>query len=363
MRWVLAVALLCVSVSFALEPNLLTNGNFEAESDKDGVADGWFAEVHRNEGGEGYFAVDANLKVQGKFCQRIVHTSEKGWVRVSQDGIPAKPNSLYLFRCWMKANCRFLLIVYAFKADGSYETFVIAQGRGTGDEGRESEWRLFSGVVKTPADARAFKVSLVTDSKGEAWFDDAQLLLIERPIYAFVPIISVGTAYRLSDGLSDRLSEKISLGRLKPALTISLDGDLSEECWQHAEPLTPFLELGTGKVAEPSTVAKVLATQTHLLIAFHCDEPNLQGMRLKSPESGEPAYMDDCVEVYLDPQHTHSGFFQFVVTPKGNKWAQQVESAVWAKVWWLLPRPTQRLINKGWQAATKIGNDFWSAEI
>ncbi|MCX7968747.1 MAG: hypothetical protein N3B10_09725, partial [Armatimonadetes bacterium] len=261
MRWVLAVALLCVSVSFALEPNLLTNGNFEAESDKDGVADGWFAEVHRNEGGEGYFAVDANVKVQGKFCQRIVHTSEKGWVRVSQEGIPAKPNSLYLFRCWVKANCRFLLIVYAFKADGSYDSFVIAQGHGTRDTGHGSGWRLFSGVVKTPTDARAFKVSLVTDSKGEAWFDDAQLLLLERPIYAFVPIISVGTA--------DRLSEKISSGRLEPAPTISLDGDLSEECWQHAEPLTPFLELGTGKVAEPSTVAKVLATQTHLLIAFH----------------------------------------------------------------------------------------------
>jgi len=338
MRLTIAILLLLSLAAFAsaLEPNLLTNGNFEVDADKDGVADGWFAEIHRAEGGEGFFALDANVKTHGKFSQRIVHTSEKGWVRVSQEGIPAKPNSFYLFRCWVKANCRFLLIVYAFKADGSYDTFVIAQGHGTSDIGHGNGWRLFSGVVRTPTDAKSFKVSLVTDSKGEAWFDGAELILLERPPYAFVPTVS------------------------DPP---KLDGEMSDGCWQLAEPLTPFLELGTGKPDEPETVAKIVVTKTHLFIAFRCSEPNPQGMRLRTPESGEPAYTDDCVEVYLDPKHTHSGFWQFVVTPKGNKWAQQVEQASWAKVWWLLPRPTQRLVSNGWQASTKIGNDFWSAEI
>ncbi len=120
MRLTIAILLLFSLAAFAsaLEPNLLTNGNFEVDADKDGVADGWFAEIHRAEGGEGYFALDANVKTHGKFSQRIVHTSEKGWVRVSQEGIPAKPNSLYLFRCWVKANCRFLLIVYAPEPGG-----------------------------------------------------------------------------------------------------------------------------------------------------------------------------------------------------------------------------------------------------
>lgn len=332
MRWfLLMVAILWATLAAAVEPNLLTNGSLEGDFDGDGVADGWFAEVHRQEGGEGTFALDGQAKVLGKFSQQINHTSEKGWVRVSQDGIPAQPNARYLFRCWVKANCRFLLIVYTFKADGSYDTFVIAQGQGTGDE-----WRLFSGTLATPTDARSFKVSLVTDSKGVAWFDGAELVLLERPPYVFVPVTAAAP---------------------------KIDGNLSDACWQSAEMLTPFLELGTGKVAEPQTVAKIVATPTHLFVAFRCDEPNPQGMRLRTPESGEPAYTDDCVEVYLDPQHTHSGFWQFVVTPKGNKWAQYVEPSQWARVWWLLPRPAPRVVTDGWQCASQIGDKFWTAEI
>jgi hypothetical protein len=332
MRWgLLMAAILWATLAAAIEPNLLTNGSLESDFDGDGVADGWFAEIHRQEGGDGTFALDGKTKVLGKFSQRINHTSEKGWVRISQDGIPAQPNARYLFRCWVRANCRFLLIVYAFKADGSYDTFVIAEGRGTGDE-----WRLFGGTLTTPSDARSFKVSLVTDSRGVAWFDGAELVLLERPPYAFVPVT---------------------------ALAPKIDGDLSDACWRSAELLTPFLELGTGKVAEPKTVAKVAATPTHLFVAFQCDEPNPQGMRLRTPESGEPAYTDDCVEVYLDLQHTHSGFWQFVVTPKGNKWAQQVEPSQWARVWWLLPRPAPKIVANGWQCASQIGDKFWTAEI
>jgi hypothetical protein len=316
----------------AMEPNLLTNGGMERDADKDGVADGWFAEIHRQEGGEGFFNLDARTKRRGAFSQHIRHTSAKGWVRLSQDGIPAKPNARYLFRCWVKADCRFLLVVYAFRPDGNYDTFVIAEGNGT----QGNQWQLFGDVVRTPPDASRFKVSLVTDSRGEAWFDETELIPLERPPYAFVPITDTAP---------------------------KLDGDLSDPCWQDAEPLTPFLELGTGKIAEPATTAKLVATPTHLFVAFRCDEPNPQGMRLRTPESGEPAFTDDCVEVYLDPTHRHDGFWQFVATPKGNRWAQQIAPSQTAQVWWLLPRPTQRLITDGWQAATKISSDHWTAEI
>jgi len=332
MRWWMAIIVLFCASAVAMEPNLLSNGGLDGDADKDGVADGWVAEVHRAEGGEGSFALDPQEKVQGVASQRIAHTSAKGWVRLSQEGIPAQPNTRYLFRCWVKANCRFLLIVYAFRPDGSYETFLIAEGNGT----QGNQWQLFSGVVRTPPDASRFKVSLVTDSQGEAWFDGAELIPLERPPYTFVTITNSAP---------------------------TLDGDLSETCWQNAEPLTPFLELGTGKVAEPATVAKVVATPTHLFVAFRCDEPTPQAMRLRTPESGEPAFTDDCVEVYLDPLHRHDGFWQFVVTPKGNRWAQQVAPSRSAQVWWLLPRPIQRILMDGWQAATKISGDHWTAEI
>lgn len=273
MRWLFVVLLCLLTVATAIEPNLITNGGLEGDADSDGVADGWIAEVHRHEGGEGNFALDEQTKVQGKFSQRIAHTPQKGWVRVSQTDIPAKPLAYYLFRCFVKADCRFLLIVYAFKSDGSYDTFMVTQGQGTEDMG-QVKWHLFSSVVQTPSDARSFKVSLITDSKGTAWFDGSELILLDRPPYMLVPIVKTAP---------------------------NLDGDLSDACRQAAEPLTPFLELGIAKVADPLTITKVVATQTHLFVAFHCAEPMLQAMRLKTPESGEPAHRDDWVEVYLDP--------------------------------------------------------------
>ncbi len=341
MRWMSALFFCFCAMAAALEPNLLTNGGMESDADGDGVADGWVMEIHRHEGGEGALALDRHEKVKGNFSQRITHNSERGWVRISQVGIPANPNARYLFRCWVKADCRFLLIVYAFRDGDRYDTFMIAEGYGTGEGGRGTEsegngWRLFSGVVSTPPDVRSFKVSLITDSRGTAWFDDAELILLERPPYMLVS--TVGTPPKL-------------------------DGDLFDACWQGVEPLMPFLELSTGKIAEPPTVARVVATPTNLFVAFQCFEPTPQKMRLRTPESGEPAYMDDCVEVYLDLTHSHQGFMQFVVTPKGNKWAQRVEQVQWAKVWWLLPRPTQRAITDGWQAAAKIGDNDWTAEV
>jgi len=332
MRWIWVWVLTIASVVGALEPNLLTNGGMEMDANCDGLADGWMAEVHRQEGGEGLFALDPQVKVKGKFSQRIVHTSERGWVRASQMDIPAQPHARYLFRCWVKADCRFLLIVYAFRNSDRYDTFVIAQGMGT----TGGEWQLFSGIFRTPADARSFKVSLITDSKGTAWFDEAELILLERPPYALVPVVKEAP---------------------------KLDGDLSDPIWQRAEPLTPFIALGMEKVAEPVTVAKVLATPTHLFVAFWCAEPNPKAMRLRTQESGEPAYRDECVEVYLDPEHRHDGFYQFVVTPKGNRWSQRITSARWAQVWWLLPRPTWQIGLDNWQAAARIGENFWSAEI
>ncbi len=331
MRWVWGWLLCCVAVAAALEPNLLTNGGMEGDDDQDGVANGWVAEVHHHEGGEGVFALDSQTKMGRRFSQRIVHTSQRGWVRASQTGIPAQPSARYLFRCWVKADCRFLLIVYTFRNGGKYETFIVAEGSST-----NGEWRLFSGVVLTPPDARSFKVSLITDSKGTAWFDEAELVLLDRPPYAFV-----------------------SKAKVPP----KLDGDLSDDCWHQAEPMTPFLELGTHKIAMPPTVAKLAMTETHLFVAFHCAEPNPSALRLHTPESGEPAYRDDCVEVYLDPMHSHDGFLQFVVTPKANTWSQRVEPSHWARVWWLLPRPVPQIGLKGWQAAAQIKSDHWTAEL
>lgn len=104
MRWWMAlIALFCVSAA-AMEPNLLSNGGLDRDADKDGVADGWVAEIHQQEGGEGIFNLDARTKRRGAFSQHIRHTSAKGWVRLSQDGIPAQPNIRYLFRCWVKAD-------------------------------------------------------------------------------------------------------------------------------------------------------------------------------------------------------------------------------------------------------------------
>lgn len=314
-------------VSLAYPFNLIENGGLDWDRDGDGVADGWTPQIHTHEGGEGYFLLDETEKIEGNASQKIVHTSEKGWVRISQEPIPASPNSYYIFHCYAKGSANFSLIVYEFTRKGDYKTHHIGGGK-------SKDWQRFSALIKTGEDARHFKVSLIAESKGEAWFDDIVLLsLSARQVlapYTYHPP--------------------------------KIDGSLDDECWREAGIASPFFLLGgEGKPASPQTEALLLYDAQNLYIGFRCQEPRMGAIKVTYQRDGEPVYRDDCVEVYFDPYNTKSEFYQIVVNPRGARFNLARLGRGRHRNWWEVR--SEGKWNPEWEAKAKMANDEWTVEI
>ncbi len=329
---VLLVLIVSALVSFALglDPNYLVNGGLDWDQDSNGVADGWNSEIHTAEGAFGFFAVDPKIRFCGTGAQKIVHLSEKGWVRISQDLISALPSARYLFRCWVLSECQSLLIAYSRDEQGRYRELwslrLPPDASGT--------WKRYQGLFTTPPDCRWIKVSLVTETRGTAWFDDAQLIPLSPP-----PTV-------------------LSVQQSEPPV---LDGRLTDPVWQRAEPLDLFLSLDDQALASPQTVAAIVHTPDCLYISFRCEEPAVSRLRLQSSRSGRPAYSDDCVEIYISSDPSQS--IQLVVTPEGNTFSQRMTADPTTPHWWLLPSRSHTPWEGQWRCATLRGTDFWSAEV
>lgn len=327
------ICALLLAFQCAFASNLLLNPSFEYDRDNDGSADGWFQEVHQREGGEGYFELDAIVKLHGRFAQKIIHTSERGWVRQSQMPLPAQPNSVYMFKCWVKSTCRFVIIVYEFYGDGEqYLSHQIASGIA-------SDWQLVAKSFRTRPDARYFKVSLVTDSRGEAWFDDAVLTAVKWTPELLIPYTA------------------------QPPL---INGELDDACWRNAAYAAPFYILGgNGELAQPSTTAMICYDDENIYIAFQCDEPSPKRLKITHDKYDSPVWMDDCVEVYFDPAHTHRNWYHIIVNARGVRADEALVSKRWHRVWWRAGDIGARRLNWNpkWRAAAKVSNRRWIVEL
>ncbi len=86
-----------------------------------------------------------------------------------------------------------------------------------------------------------------------------------------------------------------------------VDGDLSDEAWQHLPAVSGFYSLGDGFAPE-QTELRLGWTDECLCLAFRCAEPAMDGL-VVTLKDGEPLWMEDCVEVFLQP--VPGPYFQF----------------------------------------------------
>ena len=98
-----------------------------------------------------------------------------------------------------------------------------------------------------------------------------------------------------------------------------IDGQLGDAAWRTATRLAPFLRYGTDKPAADQTEAWVTHDASALYIAarLHTKDPS----KLKAVETARDAavWRDDCIEVFIDSQHTHTECYQFVANSIGSQ--------------------------------------------
>lgn len=333
MRHLLTVLLLVGTCAFAWPlTNMIPNGGLELDDNQDGIADGWSSQVHTDQGAQGSFAIDTAVKHSGAASQRIDHTSDNsGWVRVSQEPLAARTETLYRLSGWVKAEAPYNVTLYEFRSGGlPYLSAVSLTG------GKDPAWRPFTKTFTTSRDASYFKISLVAQGRGSVWFDDVSLVMVtERP--------------------------RIKAPRVATAPV--LDGDLSDPIWQSASTAADFMPLGGGgELAPVQTTAYVACSADALHLAFRCEEPSVASLHRESTTDSDPVWNDDCVEVFLDTENDGVGYLHLGVGAGGGKTQERRAGKQWYTDWysWGAAGGVEA---PPWSSAVKVGADAWFVEI
>ncbi len=316
--------------------NLLPNGSFETDADGNGIPDGW-EDVQAPTPGQ--CLRDTKIHHGGTASLHIVHAAANSdWVRASVNHILARPGHLVALSGWVRATGPWRVILYEFPRSERkpYLTHEIASGRKTG-------WAHVAGAVRTASDAKDFKVSLITDGKGEAWFDDFALTDLETPPQLAIP-------------------------RLPAAPKI--DGNPNDAAWTAAATLGPFWKLdGNGAAAAVPTTVRVGFHRDTLFIAWTCAEPRIEDISRPKPHAAPPSWNDETVELFLMPDPNLGGYWHLGTTPGGGR-LSEFKSVAGAAYYadWYSPRPTARTGPRStalpdWKTAARRGKKQWTAEM
>lgn len=332
--WRLAVVVLTACLPLAAQQNLLANGDFETDANQDGMPDGWDQERQRDTPGS--FARDTTVVATGAASLRIEHHGTgRDWVRSSQQGIPARPRTLYRLDVRAKGTGSYVILLYEFTPDNKEQPYLThSVGR---TDGGHDEWRSYGIAVTTTELARSFKVSLIVDGQGIAWFDDVRLVRVGE--------IPAGDALAVD-------------------VPPTIDGVLDEPCWQRADRLGPFYLLGgTGERPRAATFVAAVWTRSDLYLAFWCDEPEPGRLKADQTEYDSSVYLDDSVEVFLDPSAAGTGYAHLVVNSRGTRYDDRQLQSGYNTTWYATAGGRRVDWDPLWAAAAQVGADRWTVEI
>ncbi len=98
---------------------------------------------------------------------------------------------------------------------------------------------------------------------------------------------------------------------------IVIDGDLDDIGWRNIKPFN--LGKVDGEKPNKATKAYALYDDKFLYVAFDCEEPAMDKLQsIPRAEDSKDIAEDDCVEIFLDKDHRHVGFYQIVINSAGS---------------------------------------------
>ena len=133
-----------------------------------------------------------------------------------------------------------------------------------------------------------------------------------------------------------------------------LDGKLDDSCWDQAPAVSGFLNINSEQLASFQTFGQVCYDGANLYIGMKCLMP--VGMKPKGFKRVDDGHLfsDDSVEIMIDPGRSISRYFQVAANAYGSTYdsVRQFGGAQNDSSW-----------EGNWQAATCIGDGFWSIEV
>src|SRR5258708_25318618 len=137
---------------------------------------------------------------------------------------------------------------------------------------------------------------------------------------------------------------------------ITIDGDLSDEAWQHATKIEKWYETQPGDNVEPKVrnVGYLTYDAKFLYAAFEFEDPNPQSMRapFADPDNIGNGF-DDYAGILLDARATASTGVFFVVTPRNIQYDSIIDDS----------SGEDSSPDFFWDSATKISAHGWTLEM
>ncbi len=168
--------------------------------------------------------------------------------------------------------------------------------------------------------------------------------------------LKVETASRTGDDTLQRTVRKqLDVIGTQPEMNVqktksapAVNGALEKSTWQ--KPDVPVFGRMDGKRdVTPKTSAWIRYDRKALYLAFRCQEPSPQKLKRAARKRDDRVFLDDSVEVMLDPAANGKTYYQIVVNTAGviydgEKFDKSVDL-------------------EGVEIGTQVGKDAWSAEI
>ncbi|MCF6175964.1 MAG: hypothetical protein L3J71_09360 [Victivallaceae bacterium] len=137
---------------------------------------------------------------------------------------------------------------------------------------------------------------------------------------------------------------------------ITLDGKLNEAAWQQTPASSPLVEISGKKVPQQlQTTFKVLYDDNGVYLGIRSNEPKIKYLKTNAPLVLDSAvWINDDVEVFIDPIGDRMEYYQFGITPGGAKCDFYfIEGGNTGKSGY----------NPVWQAKSFIGSNYYTTEI
>lgn len=99
---------------------------------------------------------------------------------------------------------------------------------------------------------------------------------------------------------------------------ITVDGVLNEAVWQTAPLFADFASLKETKSPIPETRVRITQNDSHLLLAVECLEPAMPSLVAKVTAHDGDVWMDDAIELFLDPSGKRDSFVQIIANANGT---------------------------------------------
>jgi hypothetical protein len=128
-----------------------------------------------------------------------------------------------------------------------------------------------------------------------------------------------------------------------------VDGVLDDAVWKEAPLVGGFTLYDKPEKVEVQTFLRVAWDDSALYFAVQCDEPLIEKLTLKAaPRDAKTIFSDEAIEIFVDPDHDHSRYYQFGINAAGSLFDGERNNPAW---------------NGEVAVQTHVGEDAWFVEV